>query len=54
MSPSQPGARGGLKKIAVDSGVIAGDEWVTVPAARIREALEAARDEGYDFHENSV
>jgi NADH-quinone oxidoreductase subunit C len=38
-----------LAKIAVESGVSAGDQWVTVPAARIREALTAARTEGYDF-----
>lgn len=43
------GVRGDLEKIAVARGVSAGDEWVTVPAERIREALEAARGEGYDF-----
>ena len=38
-----------LAKLAVESGVGAGDQWVTVPAAKIREALKAAIAEGYDF-----
>ena len=38
-----------LASIAVDEGVSAGDHWVTVPAARIREALKEAQGEGYDF-----
>ncbi|HEY8761476.1 MAG TPA: NADH-quinone oxidoreductase subunit C [Candidatus Dormibacteraeota bacterium] len=49
MSPSRTTLKGDLKKIAVDHGVSAGDVWVTVPADRIREALEAARAEGFDF-----
>jgi NADH-quinone oxidoreductase subunit C len=49
VSPAKAASQGGLKKIAVEQGVIAGDEWVTVPASRIREALEAAKAEGYDF-----
>jgi NADH-quinone oxidoreductase subunit C len=49
VSPSRTAAKGDLKKIAVDQGVIAGDEWMTVPAARIREALEAASADGYTF-----
>ena len=38
-----------LAEIAIEKGVVAGDQWVTVPAPRIREALTAAREEGYDF-----
>jgi NADH:ubiquinone oxidoreductase subunit C len=38
-----------LARIAIDKGVSAGDQWVTVPAAKIRPALEAAKAEGYDF-----
>lgn len=49
MSPSNPAAASDLVKIAVDRGVIAGDEWVTVPPRRIREALLAAKGDGYDF-----
>ena len=49
MSPSKTALKGDLGKIAVEHGVIAGDEWVTVPAAQIREALEAARADGYSF-----
>ena len=48
MSPTRT-SKGDLLKIAVNHGVIAGDEWVTVPAARIREALESAKADGYDF-----
>ena len=49
MTPSGTVHKGGLGKFAVQHGVTAGDEWVTVPAARIREALEAARADGYTF-----
>ena len=38
-----------LAKLATHSGVVAGDQWVTVPAAKIRETLTAAKAEGYDF-----
>src|SRR5205823_4403299 len=37
-------------KLATEKGVSAGDQWVTVPAAKIREAITAARAEGYDFY----
>jgi NADH-quinone oxidoreductase subunit C len=50
VSPTRSTQKGDLKRIAVDRGVIAGDEWVTVPAARIREALEAAKAAGYTFY----
>ena len=49
MSSSKPASNGDLEKIAVDRGVIAGDEWVTVSSRRIREALKAARADGYTF-----
>jgi NADH:ubiquinone oxidoreductase subunit C len=49
VSPARTAPKGDLKKIAVDRGVIAGDDWVTVPAARIREALQAAIADGFDF-----
>jgi len=39
-----------LAKLATEKGVSAGDQWVTVPAAKIREAITAARAEGYDFY----
>ncbi len=39
-----------LAALALDQGVTAGDRWVTVPAARIRDALVAARRAGYDFY----
>ena len=38
-----------LASIATESGVSAGDQWVTVPATQVREAITAARAEGYDF-----
>ena len=38
-----------LAKLAVDRGVVAGDQWITVPAAKIRQALADAKSEGYDF-----
>ncbi len=40
----------GLAELAVDSGITAGDRWLTVPAGRVREALVAARNAGYDFY----
>ena len=30
-----------------EKGVIAGDEWITVPAPKVREALAALKDDGY-------
>ena len=49
MSGTRAKATGDLSAIAIDQGVSAGDQWVTVPAARIREAVQAANAEGYDF-----
>ena len=49
MSPAKS-SRSDLAKIAVERGVVAGDTWITVPAARIREALQAARAEGFTFY----
>lgn len=46
----ESGLEDGLASLAADSGVIAGDLWMTVPAGRIRDALVAARDAGYDFY----
>jgi NADH-quinone oxidoreductase subunit C len=34
-------------ELIVEKGISAGDEWVTVPAERIREALAAFKAEGY-------
>jgi NADH-quinone oxidoreductase subunit C len=50
VSPTRPKSTGDLPKIAIDGGVIAGDQWLTVPASRIRDALQAARADGYDFY----
>jgi NADH-quinone oxidoreductase subunit C len=50
VSPTRAAQKGDLKKIAVDRGAIAGDDWVTVPAARIREALVAAQADGFTFY----
>ena len=36
-----------LAKIAVDSGASAGDDWLTVPVARLRETLQALQAEGF-------
>ncbi len=33
--------------LIVDRGVSAGDEWITVPAANVRDALAGLRAEGY-------
>ena len=33
--------------LVTERGVSAGDEWITVPAAHVHEALEALRDDGY-------
>ena len=33
--------------LVIEKGVTAGDQWVTVPAERIREALSALKDDGY-------
>ncbi|MGH7778135.1 MAG: NADH-quinone oxidoreductase subunit C, partial [Candidatus Dormibacterales bacterium] len=39
-----------IDTLAVDRGMIAGDEWVTVPAASIGEAVTALKDAGYSFY----
>ena len=49
MSPAKA-AKSDLAKIAIERGVGAGDEWVTVPAAQIRKALQGALAEGYTFY----
>ncbi len=36
-----------LPEGTIDHGVTAGDEWLVVPAERIREALSALKDQGY-------
>ena len=33
--------------LVIEKGVIAGDQWVTVPAERIREVLSALKSDGY-------
>jgi NADH-quinone oxidoreductase subunit C len=33
--------------LVIEKGVTAGDQWVTVPAERIREALSALKSDGY-------
>ncbi len=33
--------------LVIERGVTAGDQWVTVPAERIREALSALKSDGY-------
>jgi NADH-quinone oxidoreductase subunit C len=35
------------EELIIDRGVSAGDEWITVPAASVRDALAALRAEGY-------
>ena len=35
------------EQLIIDRGVSAGDEWITVPAASVREALTALRTEGF-------
>ena len=49
MSPSRTKTKSDLATIVIDRGVVAGDEWVTVAPARIREALQSAGAEGYTF-----
>ncbi|HET9780830.1 MAG TPA: NADH-quinone oxidoreductase subunit C [Candidatus Dormibacteraeota bacterium] len=34
-------------KLIVDKGVSAGDDWITVDAGNVHEALSALKDEGY-------
>ena len=34
-------------QLIIDRGVSAGDEWITVPAESVREALAALRSDGY-------
>ena len=48
--PPSKTKKGDLAKIAIERGVVAGDEWVTVPAARIREAVQAAKQDGFSFY----
>ena len=50
MSPSRTKTKSDLATIVIDRGVVAGDEWVTVAPARIREALQSAGAEGYTFY----
>ena len=40
----------GIDALAVDRGVMAGDEWVTVAPGSLREALAALRDGGYSYY----
>ncbi|HET7338835.1 MAG TPA: NADH-quinone oxidoreductase subunit C [Candidatus Dormibacteraeota bacterium] len=35
------------EKLIVDKGTSAGDDWITVDAANVHEALSGLRDEGY-------
>jgi NADH-quinone oxidoreductase subunit C len=35
------------ENVAVESGVSAGDAWITVPSAQIREALGGLKSDGY-------
>ena len=35
------------EELTTEKGVSAGDEWITVPAARVREALAELKEEGY-------
>jgi len=37
------------ESLITERGVSAGDEWITVPAAQVREALAALRDDGYQL-----
>ena len=37
------------ESLITERGVSAGDEWITVPAAQIREALAALKDDGYQL-----
>ena len=40
-------ARPTLPDWVLTQGVVAGDEWIQVPADRIRETLQALKDQGY-------
>ena len=35
------------EELTTEKGVSAGDEWITVPAPRVREALAELKEEGY-------
>ena len=35
------------EELITEKGVSAGDEWISVPAAKVREALAALKDDGY-------
>jgi NADH-quinone oxidoreductase subunit C len=35
------------ESLITERGVSAGDEWITVPAAQVHEALSALKDDGY-------
>ena len=35
------------EQLVIDRGVSAGDEWITVPAGSVRDALAALRSDGY-------
>jgi NADH-quinone oxidoreductase subunit C len=35
------------EQLVIDRGVSAGDEWITVPAENVRDALAALRSDGY-------
>jgi NADH-quinone oxidoreductase subunit C len=37
------------ENLSTERGVSAGDEWITVPAAQIREALAALKDDGFQL-----
>jgi NADH-quinone oxidoreductase subunit C len=37
------------EKLIVDKGVSAGDDWITVDAANVHEALSGLKDEGYSL-----
>ncbi|HYS93717.1 MAG TPA: NADH-quinone oxidoreductase subunit C, partial [Candidatus Acidoferrales bacterium] len=35
------------ENLITERGVSAGDEWITVPASQVHEALAALKDDGY-------
>jgi len=37
------------ESLITERGVSAGDEWITVPAAQVRDALAALKDDGYQL-----
>jgi len=37
------------ENLITERGVSAGDEWITVPAAQVRDALAALKDDGYQL-----